>query len=55
MKVDLGSSAEIDEDGNVHIKRYTTKQDVKDALTDWPKIVTIITNMLTVCGRMIPY
>ena len=48
LKVDLGSSAEIDADGNVHIQRHTTKQDVIDALTDWPKIVTMVANMLTV-------
>jgi hypothetical protein len=47
MNIDVMKNFEVDEDGNaIKETRMISMRDIRDVLTDWKKLVTVVFNIL---------
>jgi hypothetical protein len=47
MNIDVMKNFEVDEDGNaIKETRIISMRDIRDVLTDWKKLVTVVFNIL---------
>ena len=47
MDIDVMKNFEVDEDGNaIRETRMISMRDIRDALTDWKKLLTVVFNIL---------